>query len=183
MLRVRRSVASILLGLLVCEGLAIAAIRGDKAMYVGGSLSTIPEKKEGRLDLAGDSTFVFSWDKGKWEAPFKGITRMEYGQKAGRRVGAAIALSAVTLAGPALLFSKKRKHYVTLHVSDAGGASQAAVFELSKGTYKKTIASLEAKTGLKVEIEAEEAKKQKEKENKDKDKNKNKGKDKQKAEK
>jgi len=160
MSRIRRGISAIVLGLLVCEGLAFAAVRGDQAMYVGGSLSAIPEKKEGRLDISGDSLIVFSWDKGKWEAPYKGIRRMEYGQKAGRRVGAAVAIS------PVLFFSKKRKHYLTLHVNDAAGKPQAAVFELAKGTYQKTIASLEAKTGLKAEIEEEESKKQKEKKEK-----------------
>lgn len=136
---------------------SVAAVRGSKAVYTGGSLP-IPEKQDGKLDTAGDSMLVFTWDKGKWESPFKGITSIEYGQKAGRRVGAAIALSAVTLAGPLLLFSKKKKHFLTLQVTDAGGQSQAAVFELSKGTYKQTLAALESKSGVKVEYLVEEKK-------------------------
>jgi len=144
----------------------LAAVRGNKAMYVGGSLP-IPEKQGGRLDTSGDSMLVFTWDKGKWEAPFKGITSIEYGQKAGRRVGAAVALSVVTLAGALLLFSKKRKHFLTLGITDQAGKAQAAVFELSKGNYKQTLAALEARTGLKVEY-LEEPKKDEKKGNKKK---------------
>lgn len=133
-----------------------AAVRGDKAMYVGGTVTTIPEKKQGKLDTSGDSVLVFNWDKGsKWEVLFKSLTRMEYGQKAGRRVGAAVMVS------PLLLFSKKRKHYLTLHYKSETGSSEAVVFELSKGTYQQIISTLEAKSGLRTEYETEEAKKEK----------------------
>lgn len=140
---------------LACPATVMAAVRGDKAMYVGGSIAVIPEKQQGKLDISGESLMVFSWGKAKWEIPFKSVTKMEYGQKAGRRVGAALVVS------PLFLFSKKRKHYLTLHVNDEAGKPQAAVFELSKGTYQQIIASLETKTGLKVEYESEEAKKEK----------------------
>lgn len=133
----------------------LGAVRGNKAMYVGGSIAAIPEKQQGKLDVSGESSLVFAWGSGKWEVPFKNVTKMEYGQKAGRRVGAAIAVT------PLLLFSKKRKHYLTMQIKDEAGKGQAAVFELSKGTYQQTMATLEAKTGLKVERESEEAKKEK----------------------
>jgi hypothetical protein len=106
-----KPVVALFLVLLLTVQPSLAAVRGDKALYVGGSLP-IPEKQKGKLDASGDTLLVFTWDKGKWEAPFKSITSMEYGQKAGRRVGAAVALSAVTLVGPLLLFSKKRKHFL-----------------------------------------------------------------------
>ena len=47
---------------------------------------------------------------------------------------------------------------LTLQVTDEGGQSQAAVFELSKGTYKQTLAALESKSGVKVEYLVEEKK-------------------------
>ena len=132
-----------------------AAVRGDKAMYVGGSISSIAENQQGKLDTSGESALTFTWGKGKWEVPYKNITKMEYGQKAGRRVGAAISVS------PLLLFSKKRKHYLTLQLKDEEGKSQAALFELSKGTYQQVLAALEAKTGVKIDYETEEVKKEK----------------------
>lgn len=135
--------------------IAWGAVRGDKAMYVGGTLTAIPEGKQGRLDTTNETNLTFAWDKSTWETPFKSITRMEYGQKAGRRVGAAVLVS------PLLLFSKKRKHYLTIHMKTEAGKSEAAVFELSKGTYQQVIASLEAKSGVKTEYETEDAKKEK----------------------
>lgn len=144
---------AVLIALLVVVSPLGAAVRGEKAMYVGGTLA-VPENKQGKLDTSGEN-LVFTWDKDKWETSFKGISKIEYGQKAGRRVGAAIAVS------PLLLFSKKRKHYVTLQLTDSAGAQQAAVFELSKGTYQAILGALEGKTGLKVEYETEETKKEK----------------------
>ena len=49
------------------------------------------------------------------------------------------------------MYTKKRKHFLTVHVIDPAGMPQAAVFELSKGTYFQVLANLEAKTGLKVQ--------------------------------
>ena len=137
-------VVSLILGLAVS-----AAVRGDKAMYVGGTVTEIPEKQKGKLNLEGQEVMVFNWKKKKvehqWELPYTQISRMEYGQKAGRRVGVAIAVN------PLFLFSKKRKHYFTFHFIDNDGAGQAAVFELSKKIYRPVWATLEAKTGLTVE--------------------------------
>lgn len=144
---------------LLSPAAAAQAVRGDKAMYVGGTVAAIPEKQQGKMDTAGDSHLVFTWKKDKqdqkWAVPYRNFTKMEYGQKAGRRVGAAVVVS------PLFLFSKKRKHYLTMHFADETGRSQATVFELAKGTYQQTIAALEAKTGLKTEYETEEVKKEK----------------------
>lgn len=128
-------------------------------MYVGGTLTAVPEKTEGQLDTSTPEALIFSFKKGKNTVPipYKGITSIEYGQKAGRRVGVALAVS------PVALFSKKRRHYLSLTFVDESGAKQGAVFELSKGTVQPVVMSIETKSGKKVEFESEEAKKQYEK--------------------
>jgi len=153
----KRAVIKLALVLIIALPSA-AAVRGKEAMYVGGTLSNIPEKTEGKLDLSGDSAAVFDSKRGKVVIPYKSISSLEYGQKAGRRVGVALAVS------PVALFSKKRRHYLSLAFTDEGGNKQGAVFELSKGTVHATVTALETRSGVKVEFESEEAKKHFEKE-------------------
>ena len=81
------------------------------------------------------------------------MNTLEYGQKAGRRLGLAIAVS------PVLLLSKKRRHYLTINFLDEQGKQQAAVLELGKSIVRGTLASLEARTGRKIEYEDDEARK------------------------
>jgi len=135
-----------------------AAVRGDQAMYVGGTYTSIPEKTEGRLNTSSEASALFSSKKGEISIPYKSINSLEYGQKAGRRVGVAVAVS------PVALLSKKRKHYVSITFADAAGARQSAVFELSKGTVHSVVTILETRSGKKVEFDSDDAKKHYEKE-------------------
>jgi hypothetical protein len=124
------------------------------APCVGGTLTTtVPEKTEGRLDLSQESAAKFIWKKGEALIPYDKVTSIEYGQKAGRRVGVAVMVS------PIALFSKKRKHYLTLGFNDAAGKPQGVVIELGKNTVRPALATFETRTGKKVEYESEEAKK------------------------
>jgi hypothetical protein len=136
---------------------AVAAVRGDDAMYIGGTLQ-VPEKTEGKLDTSRESNASFLSKKGQFDIPYAKIQSIEYGQKAGRRVGAAIAVS------PVLLLSKKRKHFLTVSYEDAQGVKQSAVFELSKGSVQPIVEALEKRSGKKTEFESEEARKHFEKE-------------------
>ncbi len=136
---------------------ATAAVRGKTAKYVGGTIANLPEKTEGKLDLQeGTAVFVVKNDT-KITIPYAKIESLEYGQKAGRRVGVALAVS------PLFLFSKKRKHFLTVGFLDGEGKKQGAVFELAKGVVHETLSTLETRSGKKVEYESEEAKKHAEK--------------------
>ena len=130
-----------------------AAVRGDEAMYVGGTLKNVPEKTEGKLDLSNETAMRFTSKKGEITIQYAKIESIEYGQKAGRRVGVALAVS------PLALFSKKRRHYVTVGFVDVDGKKQGAVFEVAKGGIRNMLATLETRSGKKVEYESEEAKK------------------------
>jgi hypothetical protein len=79
-----------------------AAVRGKEVMYVGGTISGLPEATEGLLDTTDDKTLRFTSSKGKFDIPYDGVTSIEYGQKAGRRLGVAIVITVWAL------FSKKR---------------------------------------------------------------------------
>ena len=134
---------------------ALLAVDGDKAMYVGGTLSGIQEKAEGRLVTASDSQLIFdAGSKGSAVIPYKTVSSLEYGQKAGRRVGVAIMVS------PLALFSKKRNHFLTIAYKDTTGKEQAAVFELGKDIFRTTLKILEVRTGKEIELQDNEACKQ-----------------------
>ena len=127
-------------------------------MYVGGTMAAVAEKTDGQLDLSGADALSFTAKTGQFAIPYKGITSIEYGQKAGRRVGLAVAVS------PVALFSKKRKHYLTIGFNDEKGGKQGAVFELAKGVVHSVVSTIETKSGKKIEFESDEARQHFEKE-------------------
>ena len=88
----KRSAVCVVLVLLLVAQPFLAAVRGNKTMYVGGTIKQIPEKTMGTFDVSGDAAAAFHSDKGEFAIPFNKITSLEYGQKAGRRVGVAIAI-------------------------------------------------------------------------------------------
>lgn len=149
----RRILAALLAVGFVCPASLAAAVRGREVMYVGGTITTIPEATEGELDTKNERELIFSSPKGSFSIPYSQITSLEYGQKAGRRVGVAIVITVWAL------FSKKRKHFLTIGFKDGEGKPQGVVLEIPKGTAKTTITIIQVRSGQKVEYESEEAKK------------------------
>ncbi len=132
---------------------SLAAVRGDQAMYVGGTITAIREKTEGKLVTSGDTVATFTAKKGSFTIPYQKISSLEYGQKAGRRIGVAVAVN------PLFLLSKKRKHYLTVGFVDENGNKQGAVFEIGKGKVRSVTTVLETRSGKKIEFESDDAKK------------------------
>ena len=157
----KQVLASLLAVVFALEAPLWAGLGSDKAMYVGGTTTAIPQKSEGRFSTDDTKVASFNWGKGEWKVPYEKVTSLAYGQHAGRRVGATIAWGVTTFGIMALpmLLSKKRRHYVTLEYTDDSGASQAAIFELGKDAIRTTLKSLEVRTGKKVEYEGDEARK------------------------
>jgi len=144
-----------LLGLVlvfVLTGTSFAGLGSDKTRYIGGTAS-LKEGQEGKSSAKDTAKFVFDAGTDKLEIPYDRIDSLEYGQKAGRRIGVAVVIN------PLFIFSKKRRHFLTLGYTDADGKQQAAVFELGKDVIRVTLATLEARTGKKVEYQDEDARK------------------------
>jgi hypothetical protein len=136
----------------LCFATVVLAVDADKAMYVGGTISGLKEKAEAKLATTSESVLTFdAGSKGSVSIPYASITSLEYGQKAGRRVGVAIMVS------PLALFSKKRNHFLTISYKDASDKEQAAVFELGKDVVRTTLKILEVRTGKEVELQDKEA--------------------------
>lgn len=127
----------------------LAGIPSKKAVYRGGTLTQPEPETTGTVNTAEQDHFVFQYRSGIFRVPYGRINSLEYGQKAGRRLGLAIVFT------PALLLSRKRKHFLTIGYLDGQGQQQAAVFELGKKIVRITLAGLEARTGMTVAYQDE----------------------------
>jgi len=140
--------------LLLIGALALTAAEpGVKAQFMGGTLAGVSAKSSARLDLTGAEALAFRSGQTELRIPFQKINTLEYGQTVSRRYAAAVLIS------PVLLLSKARKHFVTIEYLDSAGRQQALVFRVEKGDIRWVLASLEARTGRRVEYQDDEARK------------------------
>jgi len=165
-LTMRRMIATALILSCFAPSVLLAVDR-DKAAYFGGSVPVFFGAKdpvEGILNTV-DDTHLILRAEGKpfagheLKIPYKSIQDLEYGQKAGRRVGAAIGYT--VLLGPLgllTLFSKKRNHYLTISWTE-GDKEQVAVIELGKDIVRATLPIVKARSGKEITYQDEEAKK------------------------
>jgi len=147
----------------------VTYIPNEAAQYVGGTVTTIPQQAVGELVSADENVLLFTWQKGgqsgggEWRIPYNRVTYLGYGQHAGRRVGTTAALApAAVLAGPVfvpVLWSKKRRHYLTLGFIDDQDKAQTVIFMVGKKSIRVLPKILEVRTGVKLEYEDEEARK------------------------
>jgi hypothetical protein len=139
----------IVLGL-ICAAWALAQGRAE---YVGGTVSKIESGTSGAIDVSDAHYFVFYAKKAQVRVEYKKIDMLEYGQKVDRRLMMAVIIS------PIFLLSKSRKHFLTVGYVDEDGGHQALVFRVDKNGIRATLASLEARTGVRIEFQDEEARK------------------------
>jgi hypothetical protein len=149
-----RKLAFSMVGVLFANAISPALLGGipsNKAVYRGGTIAALAANTEGAVATTNENYFAFTYHKGRLTVPYDRVNSLEYGQKAGRRLGLAIAVS------PVLLLSKKRRHYLTVNFLDDEGKQQAIVLELGKAIVRTTLASLQARTGKKLEFQDDEA--------------------------
>ncbi len=132
---------------------AMAAQPGFKAECVGGTVAGIPPKTSARLDLSNPDALTLRYGKTEIRIDYRRINTVEYGQNVSRRYTEAVIIS------PLLLLSKSRKHFVTVGYADEAGQQQALVFRVGKGDIRSVLASLEARSGRRVEFQDDEARK------------------------
>lgn len=138
----------------------------DDASYYGGTLATFKDAKKeikGRLVTTDPTNLQFFYGKNTDQVvaiPYSSFLDMEYGQKSGRRVGAAVATT--ILLGPLgllTLFSKKQDHFLTVGFNDTDGKEQVAIFKLNKNMVRTALPIMEARSGKKVEYQSKNAEK------------------------
>lgn len=160
----RRLVATLLIVTLCTPSLL--AVDSKKAAYYGGTIAVYAgatDPVEGRLDLADEEALILRPDKRPFvgialRIPYARIEDLEYGQKAGRRVGTAVATT--VLLGPIgllSLFSKKRNHYLTISFRDDMNRDQVAVLELGKDIVRATLPIVRTRSGKEIVYQDEEA--------------------------
>jgi hypothetical protein len=149
----KRALGLFLVCVFTFDCLVFAGLGSDKTAYIGGTENQIKDGAEGQSSAKDEKNFVFEFKGGKLEIPYDQVDDLEYGQKAGRRLGLALTIS------PWLLLSHKRKHFLTVGWKDAQDKQHAAVFELGKSIVRTTLVTLEARTGKKIEYQDDEARK------------------------
>lgn len=145
--------ARLLLIFLLLAGAAATRDRGGHAQFIGGTVEDLSVGVNGALFTTHRSMFHFATKRTTFAIPYDRINLIEYGQKVDRRYVAAVLIS------PLFLLSKSRRHFLTVGFRDEEGAQQALVFQVSKSDVRVVLASLEARTGLKVTFQDEEARK------------------------
>lgn len=165
MLRTIKIIALCQILLLISAPVAVLAA-SDKAYYFGGTLVDFKDAKkevEGRLVTSDETNLQFFYGKNNAQVakiPYSSFLDIEYGQKSGRRVGAAVATT--ILLGPIgllTLFSKKQDHFLTIGFKDSENKDQVAVFKLNKDMVRTTLPVLAARSGKKVEYQSKDAEK------------------------
>ena len=160
-------VAGALVLMLASEQITFA-LGSKNAAYFGGTVNAFGTQKdpvEGRLDTGNEVALVFTPQDERHvgknlSIPYAKVIDIEYGQKAGRRIGAAVGTT--ILLGPIgllSLFSKKRKHFLTIGFKDNADKDQVAVIELGKDIVRTTLAIVQTRTGKEIEYQDEEARK------------------------
>ncbi len=143
------------LELILCLILCLLALHAadSKAEFVGGTLSEFKTGQDGQIGLTSADQMTYGTRQRQIAIPYTQVRSIEYGQKVDRRYLEAILIS------PMFLISKKRDHFLTIHFRDDKGYDQAIVLRLPKSAVRPTLASLEARTGLKVKVQDDEARK------------------------
>ena len=141
---------ALLLTLLIAPLLA-SQLAGSRVEYVGGTLSEFQKKTKGRVLTTDPQFLYFRTKRVTIRVPYEHINLLEYGLQVKRRVGLAILVS------PLLMFTKSRKHFLTVGYVDDDGNQQVMVFQVHKDDIRPLLVSLEARTGLEVQYQDEEA--------------------------
>ncbi len=126
---------------------------GLHAQFVGGTPPGVTEKSNTHLDFTGTDTLILRGRDTDLRISYRKIHTIEYGQNVSRRYAEAILIS------PVLLLAKSRKHFVTLEYEDEAGTQQALVLRVDKKHIRSVLASLEARSGRRVEYQDNEARK------------------------
>lgn len=142
---------------LVADTITAATLKFGKAEYV-------PPKDEGSKNKKGGNpikgevcfdkgakVFTFVDDKSNTVVtiPYDKIKSMLYEKTSHPRYAEAIIIS------PFFLFSKTKKHFLTIQYTNAAGEGQFAMIHMDKGNARDIVAQAEADTGKKVDLSEE----------------------------
>lgn len=124
-----------------------SAAKFDDVKYLKTTDKKKAEEIEGALLVSGQKGEVLFQLKGSelLKIEKKQVTNVLYERDSKPRYAAGLLI-----AWP-LLFTKSKKHFLTIQYKTASGQGEYAVFHLDKGNYKEILAAVEAATGFKIE--------------------------------
>ena len=127
--------------------------------------SLVKQGKKGNL-VVDTQQILFRKKNGEpyFSIPTGSVKDIFYSRVSGRRIGAAVLIS------PFLLFSKGRKHYMTLSFNDGKNMAGAIEFKLHKSNYRSCLRAVEQVTGLTMSSDQEGVKESEQSVSKRKDK-------------
>ena len=137
----KRIIATLLLCLLTIEPLAFAGIGSDVIMYVGGTENQIKGGAEGKSSERDEKNFVFHYKGGSLSIPYDQVNDLEYGQKAGRRLGVAIMVT------PLAHLFRKRENTLSVSAGKTSRTSSTRQCSTGQGTVRNVPSSLSRRTG------------------------------------
>ena len=126
---------------------------GFRTELTGSTVPAVSAKSNAQLDLSEMGALVLHSGREEVRIPYARINTLEYGQNVSRRFVAAALVS------PVLLLSKSHKHFITIGYTDGEDKQQALVFRVDKSDIRGLLASLEARTGRRIEYQDNDARK------------------------
>ena len=140
-------------GFLFCSA-AVWAQSAGQVEYVGGTVPGVKQATQGNLRTVDADYLAFLSRKFTLKVLYERVNLLEYGQELDTQRNYALAL-----VSPILFLSKKRTHFLTVGYADDEGRQQAIVFRVAPRNIRPLLASLEARTGQKVQLQDNEARK------------------------
>ena len=115
------------------------------------------EGRGGRLAVSGETIrFVDKSGGAYFSIPASAVTDLYYSRVSGRRIKTAVFVS------PLILFSKGKKHYLTISFNDGEGLVGAVEFRLDKKNYRGVLRAVESVANVTLEFDQEGIKDEKE---------------------
>lgn len=138
--------------LLVAAAVAPSASeRGGRVVYIGGTIDSLQSGTAALLRTNDRDYLELAMNRSRMKVLYDRVNLLEYGQQASRRLALAVLIS------PVFAMAKKRRHFLTVGFTDDEGRQNAMVFTVDKNDIRTILATLEARTGRKVDFQDEEA--------------------------
>lgn len=130
---------SITFCLLLAFALPLAAVEGDEAMYLGGTVLSVRAGAVGHLDTTSEKALIFEYSGEKLLIPYADIQSFEYSKEVTVHLGVMPAIAV------GLLKMRRHSHYFRISYSGGDAVSQVVVFEIPKQMPRTLQAVLQAR--------------------------------------
>lgn len=123
----------------------------DRAEYMqataAGQKKAAPSIKGSLLFNAEEKTVAFVDQKGSpaFSVKYDSIKNILYEETSTPRYAEAVLIS------PLFIFSRSKKHFITIQYTDTDGTGRFVIFHMDKKNVREAVATAEAQTGKKVE--------------------------------